>query len=70
MDAEDFVTHLPLFRRVFSVLDKAERRRLMDAVFGRARSGQAGYRLVSGAEAFWPQHFDRIASLLDAGAPR
>ncbi len=67
---EDFVTHLPLFRRVFAVLDRAERRRLMDALFGRAKSGHAGYRLVSGAELVWPRHFDRITALLDAGAPK
>ncbi len=70
LDEEDFVTHLPLFRRVFAVLDRAERRRLMDALFGRVKSGQAGYRLVNGAEAVWPNHFDRITALLDAGAPK
>ena len=68
LEEEDFVTHLPLFRRVFSVLDRAERRRLMDALFGLAKSGQAGYRLVSGAGDIWPRHFDRLTGLLDAGA--
>lgn len=70
LEEEDFVTHLPLFRRVFSMLDQAERRRLMDALFGRAKSGQAGYRLVSDADAIWPRHFDQITTLLNAGAPR
>lgn len=70
LEEEDFVTHLPLFRRVFSVLDKAERRRLMDALFGRAKSGQAGYRLVSGAESIWPHHLVRITELLEVGAPK
>jgi Family of unknown function (DUF5682) len=68
LDEDDFVTHLPLFRRVFSALDKAERRRLMDALFGRAKGGRAGYRLVADAEALWPHHFDRIATLLITGA--
>jgi Family of unknown function (DUF5682) len=68
LDEDDFITHLPLFRRVFSVLDRAERRRLMDAVFGRAKSGQAGYRLVSGADALWAYEFERITALLEAGA--
>jgi hypothetical protein len=70
LEEEDFITHLPLFRRVFSVLDRAERRRLMDALFGRATAGQAGYRMVSDAETVWPRHFDRVAALLSAGAPQ
>ena len=70
LEEEDFVAHLPLFRRVFSALDKSERRRLMDALFGRAKSGQAGYRLVGQADALWPAHMDRLTALLDAGAPR
>lgn len=70
LDEEDFIAHLPLFRRVFSVLDRAERRRLMDALFGRAKSGSAGYRLVDGAQQLWPRHFDHISALLDAGSPQ
>lgn len=70
LEEDDFVTHLPLFRRVFSVLDQAERRRLMDALFGRSKTGQAGYRVVSDAETLWPRHFDRITSLLNTGAPQ
>jgi Family of unknown function (DUF5682) len=70
LDEDDFITHLPLFRRVFAVLDRAERRRLMDALFGRAQSGQAGYRLVNGADALWPHHFDRITALLNAGVSK
>ena len=70
LEEDDFVTHLPLFRRVFSVLDRSERRRLMDALFGRTKSGRAGYRLVDGAELVWPGHLERVAALLDAGAPQ
>jgi Family of unknown function (DUF5682) len=70
LEEEDFVTHLPLFRRVFSVLDRAERRRLMDALFDRAKSGHAGYRLITDADAIWPRHFDRVTTLLDAGIPK
>lgn len=70
LEEEDFVTHLPLFRRVFSVLDRTERRRLMDALFGRAKSGQAGYRLISDTDAIWSRHFDRITVLLNTGAPK
>lgn len=67
LDEGDFVANLPLFRRVFSVLDRTERRRLMDAVFGRKKAGQAGYRLVDGAALVWPSHCERISALLDAG---
>jgi hypothetical protein len=49
LDEDSFSTNLPLFHRVFSVLDRSERRRLLDAVFGRGRSGAKGYRLLPGA---------------------
>jgi hypothetical protein len=68
LEEEDFVAYLPLFRRVFSALDKTERRRLMDALFARSKTGQAGYRLVDGAALVWPSHFERITALLKAGA--
>jgi hypothetical protein len=64
---EDFVASLPLFRRVFSALDRMERRRLMDALLAR-RDGTAGagYLLLPGAERLWPAHFERVAALLKA----
>ena len=65
LDEDAFTANLPLFRRVFAVLDRAERRRLMDAVFGRGgRGGAEGYRLIPGAAAIWPRApgpGDRIA---------
>lgn len=67
---EDFVAHLPLFRRVFSALDRMERRRLMDALFAVRDEANRGYRLLPGAEQLWPAHFARIADLLRAGAGR
>lgn len=70
LEEEDFTASLPLFRRVFGVLDANERRRLMDAVAGRRASGAGGYRLVADADAIWPAHFARVVDLLDAGAPR
>ncbi|WP_245520454.1 DUF5682 family protein, partial [Mesorhizobium sp. M4B.F.Ca.ET.200.01.1.1] len=42
LDEEAFVAHLPLLRRVFSHLDSMERRRLIEAVLGRARRLPAG----------------------------
>ena len=48
LDEEAFTANLPLFRRVFSALDPAERRRLMDALFERRGGGAKGYRLIAG----------------------
>ncbi|MEO7688668.1 MAG: DUF5682 family protein [Sphingomonas sp.] len=70
LDEESFTASLPLFRRVFGVLDRNERRRLMDAVFERRRAGGSGYRLVGNAATIWPHHEARILDLLDKGAPR
>lgn len=68
LDEDSFTTNLPLFRRVFSVLDRSERRRLLDAVFGRGRSGSKGYRLLPGAAELWPAHQVRVLELLEKGA--
>ena len=70
LNEEAFIANLPLFRRVFSALDRSERRRLMDAALGRGGAGARGYRLLPDAEALWPAHEARVLALLDAGAPR
>ncbi|MDN5001684.1 DUF5682 family protein [Bradyrhizobium sp. GCM10027634] len=70
LDDEAFTASLPLFRRVFSALDRNERRRLMDALFARNTGGAKGYRLIADAAAIWPQHEARVLALLNAGAPR
>jgi hypothetical protein len=71
LEEEDFTASLPLFRRVFSVLDRNERRRLMDAIFARRSGGGAdGYRLMPGAAALWPAHEARVLDLLVKGAPQ
>jgi hypothetical protein len=67
LDEEAFTGNLPLFRRVFSALDRSERRRLMDALFGRSDRAK-GYRLMTGAAEIWPQHQARVIELLKAGA--
>jgi hypothetical protein len=59
-----------LFRRVFSALDPAERRRLMDALFERRGGGAKGYRLIAGAAEIWPKHQARVIELLNSGGPR
>jgi hypothetical protein len=65
-----FIESLPLFRRVFSALDRSERRRLMDALAGRSDGAAKGYRLISGTAELWPEHQARVVGLLDAGAPQ
>jgi hypothetical protein len=70
LDEEAFTANLPLFRRVFSALDPAERRRLMDALFERRGGGAKGYRLIPGAAEIWPKHQARVIELLNSGGPR
>ncbi|PZN92752.1 MAG: hypothetical protein DCF31_15050 [Alphaproteobacteria bacterium] len=69
LEAEEFTASLPLFRRVFATLDSRERRRLFDAVLGKASGSAAGYRLLDGAMVLWPAHFDRIAGILGGTRP-
>ncbi|MHA7773784.1 DUF5682 family protein [Roseibium sp. M-1] len=64
LDEEVFTEFLPLFRRVFSNMDKTERRRLMDTLFGEARSG--GIELIPAPDADnrWPGHLAMLARLM------
>jgi hypothetical protein len=66
LDGDIFVEHLPLFRRAFSNLDRMQRRRLLDALFGRAGTGLPGRTLAPDAAAVWPRHFARITEILAA----
>jgi hypothetical protein len=67
LDADNFMAHLPLFRRSFSSLDRMERRRLLDAVFGRGSGGLQGRRLLPWANDVWPLHYENLIGLLEAG---
>lgn len=67
LDEETFVNSLPLFRRVFSNLDKMERRRLLDAALGRT-STQTGYQVIEEFDELWPKHMKKVASIL-SGEP-
>lgn len=58
-----FVEALPIFRRVFSNLDKMERQRLIAAVSGNENL-RARYVVVNTVETCWPEHVDRIARIL------
>ncbi|PDT85123.1 hypothetical protein CO669_31690 [Bradyrhizobium sp. Y36] len=70
LDGEAFTASLPLFRRVFSALDRTERRRLMDALFTRSIGAARGYRLLAGTTDIWPAHQARVLELLRSGAAR
>ena len=70
LDEDAFTANLPLFRRVFSALDRSERRRLMDALSGRQGGGATGYRLMPGAAERWPGHHARVLDILNAGIPK
>jgi hypothetical protein len=64
LDPEDFTAHLPLFRRSFSGLDRMQRRRLLDALFGRAAGALPGLEPVPDAAVSWPLHFARVSGIL------
>lgn len=63
-----FTEHLPLFRRAFATLDRMQRRRLLDALFGREIAGLPGRAAVPEAEAIWAVHLRRLTGIL-TGAP-
>jgi hypothetical protein len=66
LDGGQFTEHLPLFRRAFANLDRVQRRRLLDTLFGRVGAGLPGRLPVPEAAAIWPRHFARLAALLTA----
>jgi Family of unknown function (DUF5682) len=66
LDGDMFVEHLPLFRRAFSNLDRMQRKRLLDALLGRASAGLPGRTLTPDAAAIWPRHLARITAILAA----
>jgi hypothetical protein len=66
LEGDDFTAFLPLFRRALGNLDRMQRRRLLDAVFGRGGAGLQGRVLLSGAEAMWPVHLQRLTDILTA----
>ncbi len=67
LDDDTFMEHLPLFRRVLSALDKTEKKRLLDVLFGRRSSG-TGRVLSEHADALWPDHFEALKEILIKGA--
>jgi Family of unknown function (DUF5682) len=67
-EEEDFIAHLPVFRRVLSALDKMQRRRLLDAVMGRNNLATlTGLELVPQADEIWTAHLDSLLRILQPG---
>ncbi|MFT9018301.1 DUF5682 family protein [Acetobacter malorum] len=67
LDEEIFMNSLPLFRRVFSTFDRAERRYLLDALFTPAAKKRQGDVLIPQAATLWPAHQARVLALVEAG---
>lgn len=67
LDEETFTEYLPVFRRVLSELDKTEKSRLLDALFGRT-SGPTGREEIPGILPIWDKQFDTLVRLLKDGA--
>lgn len=64
LDPDIFVENLPLFRRTFSSLDRMERKRLIEAVLGRAGRLPASLTLAPDGGAGWRRHFETLTSIL------
>ncbi|WP_457152210.1 DUF5682 family protein [Mesorhizobium sp. P5_C1] len=67
LDEDAFIAHLPLLRRVFSHLDSMERRRLIEAVLGRAARLPAGLTPTPDGDLAWRRHLERLGPLLTSG---
>jgi hypothetical protein len=68
LDEDAFIAHLPLLRRVFSHLDAMERRRLIEAVLGRAARLPAGLTPTPDGGEAWRRHLERLGPLLTGGS--
>ncbi|TCS09362.1 hypothetical protein EV278_12340 [Caulobacter sp. BK020] len=66
LEEDDFTAFLPLFRRALGNLDRMQRRRLLEAIFGRGGGGLQGRVLAADAEAVWPAHLQRLTDILTA----
>jgi hypothetical protein len=66
LDEQMFVETLPIFRRVFSSLDKMERQRLMAAALGQ-ETQHTRFVVIEDIDNCWAQHMQNIAKLLKGG---
>lgn len=63
---DQFTENLPLFRRSFANLDRMQRKRLLDALFGRETGALPGRVPAPDAAAVWPRHLARLTEILTA----
>lgn len=68
LDTALFQEQLPLFRRVFSALDRGERRRLLDRTVRPVADGGQRVRVAAGRLATWPAHEARLLQILRAAS--
>ncbi len=61
---DEFIAHLPLLRRVFASLDGMERRRLIEAVLGRAGQLPASFVPAPDGGAAWQRHLEALRPFL------
>lgn len=64
LDEENFVEHLPLFRRVFADLDSMERKRLLDAVLNKRQQQHTEYVFNETQGAAWDTQQQRLLLLM------
>jgi len=64
LDDEDFMTYLPLMRRVLSNLDSMERKRLMAAVMGKRPHMPSGLVLAPDGGTGWARHLGVLEKIL------
>jgi len=64
---ETFTEYLPVFRRVLSELDRTERTRLLDTLFGRGAPG-SGRAMIPGVSPIWEAHVVALTRLLNGEA--
>ncbi len=63
LDEETFIESLPLFRRVFSDLDKVQRQHLLSAALGK-EVAQSAFEVIKDFEQLWPEHMQHVVHIL------
>lgn len=64
LEEDTFIEYLPLFRRVFSDLDIAERKRLIDLILNGRSKVQHQRQIQTDNLSHWPEHLERLGKLI------
>ncbi|MCI4663365.1 MAG: DUF5682 family protein [Neomegalonema sp.] len=67
LDEDEYIAHLPLMRRVFSGMDKNERRELLDRIMGRGGAA-AQFELAPNADEAWAARLPGLLRILNKEA--